>query len=125
MFMGEAVVMTAIFTYGPLAIIGLFALAVYMGSWETLMEGVLADVRAFTPPPGLGDWEIAQRHSEMVAELANSINLFAFVRMIAGEGGGFAILAWGVQFALEKISEKKEDAAPVRLPGARFRPNAG
>lgn len=125
MFMGEAVLMTAIFTYGPLTIIGIFALAVYMGSYEALMEGVLADVRAFTPPPALGDWEIAQRHAEMVTALANSINLFGFVRMIAGEGGGFAILAWGVQFALDKISDKKEAAAPVRLPSARFRPNAG
>ena len=125
MFMGEAVVMTAIFTYGPLAIIGLFALAIYLGSYETLLESVLANVRMFTPPPGLGDWEIAQRHSEMVAELANSMNLFGFIRMIAGEGGGFAILAWGLQFALEKISDKKEAAAPLRLPSSRFRPNAG
>jgi hypothetical protein len=125
MFMGEAVVMTAIFTYGPLAIIGLFALAIYLGSYETLLESVLANVRMFTPPPGLGDWEIAQRHSEMVAELANSMNLFGFIRMIAGEGGGFAILAWGLQLALEKISDKKEAAAPLRLPSSRFRPNAG
>ena len=61
----------------------------------------------------------------MVAELANSMNLFGFIRMIAGEGGGFAILAWGVQFAIEKISDKKETAVPLRLPSARFRPNAG
>lgn len=125
MFMGEAVVMTAVFTYGPLAIIGAFALAVYMGSYETLLEGALDNLRAFTPPPAVGDWELAQRHAEMVAELANSMNLFGFIRMIAGEGGGFAILAWGVQFAIEKISDKKETAVPLRLPSARFRPNAG
>lgn len=124
MFMGEAVVMTAVFTYGPLVVIGVFALLVYLGPYESMLEAALTDVRAFAPPPNLGDWEIAQRHSQMVVELSNLRNIFGFGRTIGGEGGGFAILAWGVQFALEKIAEKREKPKPLRMPSLRYRPNA-
>ena len=80
---------------------------------------------AFTPPTGIGDWEIAQRHAEMVVEISNLRNIFGFGRIIGGEGGGFAIMAAGVQFALEKIAEKREEEAqPLRMPGPRYRPNA-
>lgn len=124
MFMGEAVVMTAVFTYGPLVVIGLFALLVYLGPYESMLEAAIADLRAFAPPPGLGDWEIAQRHAQMVVELSNLRNIFGFGRIIGGEGGGFAILAWGVQFALEKIADKKEKPEPLLMPGPKYRPNA-
>lgn len=125
MFMGEAVVMTAVFTYGPLVIIGLFALMAYLGPYEQMLESAIADLRAFTPPTGIGDWEIAQRHAEMVVEISNLRNIFGFGRIIGGEGGGFAIMAAGVQFALEKIAEKREEEAqPLLMPGPRYRPNA-
>lgn len=124
MFMGEAVVMTAAFTYGPLIIIGVFALAVYLGSYETMLQASLEQLRAFTPPSSLGDWELSQRHAQMVSEISNARNIFGFGRAVGGEGGGFAILVWGVQTALEKIGEKREKAASPRMPHPKFRPNA-
>lgn len=126
MFTGDAVSMTALFTYGPLVLIGIIGLLVYLNVYEVMLADSLAQLRLITPPPGLGEWEMSQRHAEMMVELSNARNIFGFVQTIAGEGGGFAILAWGIQTALEKISDASdEDEEPVRMPLNRFRPHDG
>ena len=126
MFTGGAVSMTALFTYGPLVIIGLIGLLVYLNVYEVMLAAALADLQTITPPATLGDWEMSKRHAEMVVELSNARNIFGFAQTIAGEGGGFAILAWGVQTALEKISENSDDdKTPPRMPHAKFRPDDG
>lgn len=126
MFTGDAVSMTALFTYGPLVIIGLIGLLVYLNVYEVMLTESLAQLRAMTPPASLGDWELSKRHAEMVVELSNARNIFGFAQTIAGEGGGFAILAWGIQTALEKIGENDDDnKEPLRMPLKRFRPDDG
>lgn len=126
MFTGDAVSMTALFTYGPLVVIGVIGLLVYLNVYEVMLAESLAHLAAVTPPAGLGDWEMSQRHAEMVVELSNARNIFGFAQTIAGEGGGFAILAWGVQAALEKIGENSEtDDEPLRMPLKKFRPDDG
>lgn len=126
MFTGDAVSMTALFTYGPLVIIGLIGLLVYLNVYEVMLTESLAQLRAMTPPANLGDWELSKRHAEMVVELSNARNIFGFAQTIAGEGGGFAILAWGIQTALEKIGENDDDnKEPLRMPLKRFRPDDG
>ncbi len=126
MFTGDAVSMTALFTYGPLVVIGVIGLLVYLNVYEVMLADSLVQLRMIAPPPGLGEWEMSQRHAEMVVELSNARNIFGFVQTIAGEGGGFAILAWGIQTALEKISETSdEDQEPVRMPLKKFRPDDG
>lgn len=125
LFTGTAVNMTAVFTYGPLVLIGAVALVIYLTVYEVMLEEALETLRAFTPPPSLGEWQMSQRHGQMVAELSNARNIFGFGRAIGGEGGGFAILAWGVQTALEKIAEKKGDKREARMPLEKFRPDDG
>lgn len=126
MFTGDAVSMTALFTYGPLVIIGLIGLLVYLNVYEVMLTESLAQLRAMTPPASLGDWELSKRHAEMVVELSNARNIFGFAQTIAGEGGGFAILAWGIQTALEKIGDNDdENREPLRMPLKRFRPDDG
>lgn len=125
MFTGDAVSMTALFTYGPLVIIGLIGLLVYLNVYEAMLTTSLQQLRTITPPAALGDWEMSKRHAEMVVELSNARNIFGFAQTIAGEGGGFAILAWGIQTALEKIGENGKDEEPVRMPITRFRPDDG
>lgn len=126
MFTGGAVSMTALFTYGPLVMIGLIGLLVYLNVYEVMLAEALVHLRTVTPPPSLGDWEMSQRHAEMMVELSNARNIFGFAQTIAGEGGGFAILAWGIQTALEKISENSEaNKTPPRMPHSKFRPDDG
>src|SRR5690606_33924658 len=124
MFTGDAVSMTALFTYGPLVVIGIVGLVVYLNVYEVMLTDALARLESITPPPALGDWQLSQRHAEMVVEMSNARNIFGFAQTIAGEGGGFAILAWGIQTALEKISENKE-TEKVRMPLRKFRPDDG
>lgn len=124
LFTGSAVNMTAIFTYGPLIVIGVIALLIYLNVYEVMLEEALRNLSAFSPPASLGDWALSQRHGQMVAELSNARNIFGFGKAIGGEGGGFAILVWGVQTALDKIAEGKEQY-PVRMPFTRFRPDDG
>lgn len=128
LFMGGATVMTVIFTYAPLVLIAAIALFIYLSVYDAMLASAQAHLLAVTPPPGLGDWEMSQRHAEMVAFIAESRNLFGFGKAVAGGGGGFAILAWGIEQALAKIGEKRdqERAAPggPRLPSPRYRPNA-
>lgn len=123
-FTGDAVSMTALFTYGPLVVIGTVGLVVYLNVYEVMLTDALERLQSFTPPAALGEWELSQRHAEMVVEMSNARNIFGFAQTIAGEGGGFAILAWGVQTALEKISEGKE-TEKVRMPLKKFRPDDG
>ncbi|WP_122465437.1 hypothetical protein [Brevundimonas lutea] len=124
MFTGGAVSMTAIFTYGPLVIIGAVGLWVYLNHYETMLTASLTSLQAFTPPASLADWQMSNRHAEMVTELSNARNIFGFATTVAGEGGGFAILAWGVQTALEKIGDTG-DKEPVHMPLRKFRPHDG
>ena len=124
LFTGDAVSMTALFTYGPLVVIGIVGLVVYLNVYEVMLADSLARLESITPPPALGDWQLSQRHAEMVVEMSNARNIFGFAQTIAGEGGGFAVLAWGIQTALEKISENKE-AEKVRMPLTKFRPDDG
>ena len=125
LFTGDALNMTAVFTYGPLVLIGLAGLLVYLNVYEVMLERALVHLQAFTPPPALGDWEMAERHGQMVTELSNARNIFGFGQAIGGEGGGFAILAWGVQTALEKIADNDKDEKPPRMPLKRWRPDDG
>lgn len=125
LFTGDALNMTAIFTYGPLVLIGLAGLLVYLNVYEVMLEQALVQLQAFTPPPTFGDWEMAERHGQMVTELSNARNIFGFGQAIGGEGGGFAILAWGVQTALEKIADNKREEAPPRMPLKKWRPDDG
>lgn len=124
LFTGDAVSMTALFTYGPLVVIGAVGLLVYLNVYEVMLSDALERLRSITPPPGLGDWALSQRHAEMVVEMSNARNIFGFAQTIVGEGGGFAILAWGVQTALEKIGENNK-AEPIRMPLRKFRPDDG
>lgn len=124
MFTGGAVSMTALFTYGPLVVIGAVGLLVYLNVYEVMLSDSLARLQSLTPPARFGDWELSQRHAQMVVEMSNARNIFGFAQTIAGEGGGFAILAWGVQTALEKIGDTK-DAEKVRMPLKKFRPDDG
>lgn len=130
LFMGQATVMTVIFTYVPLILIAAMALFIYLSVYDSMLATAQAHLVATAPPPQLGDWEMAQRHAEMVAFAAESRNLFGFGKAVAGGGGGFAILLWGIEQALAKIGEQreKEHAAPlaggVRMPSHKYRPNA-
>ena len=105
-------------------VIGIVGLVVYLNVYEVMLADSLARLESITPPPALGDWQLSQRHAEMVVEMSNARNIFGFAQTIAGEGGGFAVLAWGIQTALEKISENKE-AEKVRMPLTKFRPDDG
>lgn len=128
MYTANAQMLTAGFTYGPLLFIGFFGLLVYLNVYDVMLGEALVSLRAITPPPSLGNWEMAQRHAEMVTQVSDARNIFGFATTIAGEGGGFAILAWGIQTALEKIKEAREDdedEVPVKKPGKRFRPTDG
>lgn len=125
LFTGDALNMTAVFTYGPLVLIGFAALLVYLNVYEVMLEDALAHLQAFRPPAMFGDWQMSERHGQMVIELSNARNIFGFGQAIGGEGGGFAILAWGIQTALEKIADHKADQTPPRMPLKRWRPDDG
>lgn len=130
LFMKGATVMTVIFTYAPLITIAAIALLIYLSVYDAMLATALNHLQTMTPPVALADWELSQRHAEMSAGLAEARNLFGFAKSVAGGGGGFAALVWGLEFALDKVAEKREGekdpalVAPPRLPKRKYRPHA-
>jgi hypothetical protein len=110
-FLDGARSMTLVSTALAIGLCFLFGLYTYFHSYAGLLTDAITRMHQIAPDSRLGAWEMTQRYNEVFVALNERKNLFGLIKAIGGEGSGMATFVFGVQFALERLSDREEKRA--------------
>jgi hypothetical protein len=110
-FLDGARSMTLVSTALAIGLCFLFGLYTYFHSYAGLLADSITRMHQIAPDSRLGAWEMTQRYNEVFVSLNERKNLFGLIKAIGGEGSGMATFVFGVQFALERLSDRDEKRA--------------
>lgn len=110
-FLDGARSMTLVSTALAIGLCFLFGLYTYFHSYAGLLADAISRMHLIAPDSRLGAWEMTQRYNEVFVSLNERKNLFGLIKAIGGEGSGMATFVFGVQFALERLSDRDEKRA--------------
>jgi hypothetical protein len=110
-FLNGARSMTLVSTALAIGLCFLFGLYTYFHSYAGLLADSITRMHQIAPDSRLGAWEMTQRYNEVFVSLNERKNLFGLIKAIGGEGSGMATFVFGVQFALERLSDRDEKRA--------------